>query len=129
MSDESTFDNPLLGERGLFVSDRLADSVPPWGELIAELLTFRGLEDDWDGQGAEALPPALVDGAISLARRFEAEGHAPADRVTAGVNGTIFFSWHSPEGYREVEVVSPTEAEVRSIRNSSAEADESMLSW
>lgn len=64
-----------------------------------------------------------------LARHFQDERQTPADRVTAGVNGTIFFGWHFPGGYREVEIISPTEAEVRLVRNGAAEADESMLSW
>jgi hypothetical protein len=35
-----------------------------WDQLIDELLGIRNLKDDWDGEGTEAPPPALVDGAI-----------------------------------------------------------------
>jgi hypothetical protein len=118
MSDESALDSPPVVEQAIDV---------PWLDLIDELLSLRGLEDDWDGQGGEAPDPALVDGAIVLARRFQDERETPADRVTAGVNGTIFFGWHFPGGYREVEVISPTEAEVRLVRDGTVVADESFF--
>jgi hypothetical protein len=120
MSDKSSLASPPAVELAIDVA---------WSGLIDELLALRSLEDDWDGQGAEAPGAALVDGAINLARRFQEERQTPADRVTAGVNGTIFFGWHFPGGYREVEVISPTEAEVRSVRDGAVVADESGLSW
>jgi len=33
--------------------------------------------------------------------------------VTASVNGTVVFEWHTAEGYHEIEVVSPIDAESR----------------
>lgn len=90
-----------------------------WHSLIDELLHIRNLEDDWDGEGTEAPHPALVDGAITLAQYLQANGIPSADRVIAGVNGTIYFEWHTPFGYQEIEVLSPMDAECRWVRKGS----------
>jgi hypothetical protein len=90
--------------------------------LIDELLRIRNLEDDWDGEGTEAPHPALVDRAVTLAQSLEASGHQPADRVIAGVNGTVYFEWHTPLGYQEIEVTSPLDAECRWVPKGSAVA-------
>jgi hypothetical protein len=87
-----------------------------WKLLFEELLRIRNLKDDWDGEGSEAPHPALVDAAIALAKDLEADGHVPADRVIAGVNGTVYFEWYSPLEYREVEVTSPLDVESRRVR-------------
>jgi hypothetical protein len=90
-----------------------------WHPLIVELHRIRKLEDDWDGEGTEAPHPALVDGAITLAQYLQANRTRPADRVIAGVNGTIYFEWHTPLGYQEIEVLSPMDAECRRVRKGS----------
>jgi hypothetical protein len=90
-----------------------------WRSLIDELLRIRNLQDDWDGEGTEAPPPPLVDGAITLAQSLQAEGNPPADRVIVGVNGTIYFEWHTPFEYQEIEVLSPLDAECRWVSKDS----------
>src|SRR5579875_1322013 len=90
-----------------------------WSSLIDELLRIRNLQDDWDGEGTEAPDPALVDGAITLAQSLRAKRSPPADRVIAGVNGTIYFEWHTPFGYQEIEVLSPVDAEWRWVSKDS----------
>jgi hypothetical protein len=87
--------------------------------LIDELLRIRNLEDDWDGEGTEAPHPSLVDGAITLAQELKAAMYPPAERVIAGVNGTIYFEWHTPLGYQEIEVTSPLDAECRWVQKGS----------
>jgi hypothetical protein len=62
-----------LDERGLITSDFCMQPIRTWHELIDDLLGLRHLEDDWDGQGAVAPQPALVDGAITLAQCFQAK--------------------------------------------------------
>ena len=54
-----------------------------------------------------------MDGAITLAQYLAALGTPSADRVHAGVNGTVYFEWHGAEGYREIEVTQPGTAECR----------------
>jgi hypothetical protein len=117
-----------LDESGLLVSDHGSPPSQTWSQRIDDLLALRHLEDDWDGQGAEAPHPALVDGAITLAQSIQAKGKVAADRVIAGVNGTIIFEWHSPAGYVEIEVTAPDQAEVRWIRKGSDVAEVFALS-
>lgn len=81
--------------------------------MIDELLRIRMLEDDWDGEGAEAPHPNLIHAAIKLAQDLAASGFPPAERVIASVNGTIYFEWHTPLGYEEIEILSPLDAESR----------------
>jgi hypothetical protein len=106
-------------------SNELTDS---WANLIDELLQFRTLPNDWDGEGTEAPQPALVDWAITLAQSLQAKNIAPPDRVHVSVNSTVYFEWHSALGYCEIEVVSPIEAECRWIRKGSSKTEEFIIS-
>lgn len=107
----------------------LAKAEPQaWDQLIDELLRIRHLEDDWDGEGTEAPHPALVDGAIALAQCLQAMGKQPADRIHAGVNGTVYFEWHMPLGYLEIEITSPVDAEGRWVRTGADQAEVFRLS-
>jgi hypothetical protein len=90
-----------------------APAVRSWDELLADVRALRHLTADWDGQGAEAPPAPVVDGAEALARAFRAAGSAPAARAIAGTSGTVLFEWHGPAGYVEVEVTGPNAAEGR----------------
>lgn len=94
-----------------------------WDDRLARLKAFRSLDDDWDGDGSPAPGPELADGAISFAQALQKQGVEPPDRVVVGVNGTIFFEWHAAEGYYEVEIHSPTEAEARWVREGSAQVE------
>lgn len=108
-----------LDQRGLLVRDHGSPPSQAWPQLIDDLLALRHLEEDWDGQGAAAPHPSLVDGAIALAQDFQAKEMVPADRVIAGVNGTLFFEWHRPTEYMEIEMTAPNQAEVRRVRKGS----------
>jgi hypothetical protein len=103
----------------LHLSDHHAEPKRTWSEVVDDLLAIRNLDDDWDGQGAEVPRPELVDWAISLALAMRDAGIRPADFAIAGVNGTVFFEWHSPADFQEIEVTAPYEAEVRRVRKGS----------
>lgn len=113
-------ERPFGGESG--------SQIHSWAQLIDDLLAIRGLNDDWDGQGAVAPHSALVDFAIALAKHFQASRKEPADRVIAGVNGTIYFEWHDGAGYLEIEVTTPQQAEGRMIRKGSGTTEVFTLS-
>lgn len=102
-------------------------NTPEWDAVIQTLKSFRSLEDDWDGDGSLAPGPELVDGAIAFAQSVQLDGMDPPDRVVVSVNGTIYFEWHRPEEYHELEVLSPIEAEVRFFRHDSDEV--SVARW
>lgn len=113
MSDD--FPTQPLCESGTLVASGESIGSDPWAQRIDELLRIRGLEDDWDGEGTEAPDHALVDGAITLALKLRANAYHPADRVIAGVNGTVIFEWFTHGGYVEVEVTSPVDVEIRRV--------------
>ena len=104
-----------------------SDSQQRWLQLIDDLLAARSLKDDWDGLGAIAPNPAVVDFAITLAQYFQAKGIAPSDFAVAGVNGMVQFEWHSPQGFLEIEVVAPDRAEGRLLRNGLETAEEFVM--
>lgn len=116
-----------LDERGWLTSEFSNPPDRTWSELVDDLLVLRTLEEDWDGQGAVAPHPTLVDGAITLAQHFQLTGECPADRVIASVNGTIIFEWQGPSGYLEIEVTTPVEAEGRRVRAGSEATEEFLL--
>lgn len=95
---------------GLVVADH------GWAEIVERLESFRGLENDWDGEGSEAPETAVVAAAIRLARILEQKQVPPAERAVVSVNGSIYFEWRAPNKFCELEVVSPTNAEVRIVR-------------
>lgn len=101
----------------LFHSESTTPDVPPhtWFPRIRDLLALSGLEEDWDGQGAEALPAERVEEAIKVALDLIAQGVPPADRVIAGVNGSILFEWHRPAGYLELEITGAGQVEGRVV--------------
>lgn len=86
-----------------------------------ELLRLRQLEDDWDGEGALAPPPEVVDQAIQIVQILRAHDappdrvFPPPDRVFPRSNGTIYFEWFTPLEYWEIEVLSPNNVQVRKI--------------
>ncbi len=99
-----------------------APPVEPWGPVFGELQRIRNFESDWDGERTEAPGPALLDAAIRLAQKLSSNGEPAADRVCASVNATVYFEWHLPSGYREIEIVSPERAECRWLGGMGTEA-------
>jgi hypothetical protein len=97
-------------------ADDRATRVRGWSRIIHELQRIRTLEDDWDGEGTAAPAPDLMAWATNLAKALMDQDRPVPDRVHAGVNATVYFEWHTPIGYREIEVVSPAEAECRFVR-------------
>lgn len=94
-----------------------------WERLIDKLISIRFLQEDWDGEGSVAPDPNAVVGATKLALTLKTQKFAPADRVTASVNGAVVFEWHTAEGYQEIEVTSPIDAELRWVAKGSRAAE------
>jgi hypothetical protein len=104
-----------------FTSDYTTDETE-WQDRIAEIEAMYSLEDDWDGEGSPAPATELVAAAVWFAKDLQANNETPPDRVVPGVDGTILFEWHTPQGYREVELETPMTAENRWIEKGSRKA-------
>ncbi len=88
----------------------------PWEPGVRQILGFRHLGNDWDGFGAEAPSPELLESAIGLAYCFYEKGVDPPDRIAPGVCGSVIFEWQDPDGtYTELEMDRPLHAEVMVI--------------
>jgi hypothetical protein len=82
-----------------------------WGEIIDQLIDIARLQDDWDGAGSAAPGRGVIAGANRLAQALRAKKEQAPGRVTPSVNGTICFEWHLDDGWLEIEVTSPMDAE------------------
>jgi hypothetical protein len=112
--------------RGPFISENSSISDlessrfdQSWTCAIDTLLTFRKLEDDWDGEGTEAPSHELVDSAIRLAQRLKQLNWDAPDHVVPSVNSTVSFGWKLPNRYVEIEIVAPGVAEGQSLLSGS----------
>ena len=85
----------------------------PWEPAVQRIVEFQTLGDDWDGLGAKAPSRELLASAVGLAYLLHERGVKPPVAVVPGVEGSVIFEWHEPDGtYAEVEVVRPLHAEV-----------------
>lgn len=98
-----------LEEDALLVAQRCESDA--WCQRVDDLLSIRGLADDWDGQGAKAPPSDLVDSALILAQLLRQRRESPPDRIVPGVNGTVILEWQSGDEYFEIEVTRAFRAE------------------
>jgi hypothetical protein len=88
-------------------------SAGPWEPAINSIITFQYLGDDWDGLGAKAPSPELLESAIGLAYLLHDKGVSPPSRVVPGLEGEVLFEWQEADGtYTDVEIVRPFIAEV-----------------
>jgi hypothetical protein len=83
-----------------------------WKKRIEDLEAIRNYQNDWDGQGAEAPSPELMESAISLAQLLLHRAIDAPSCVVPGVNGTVVFEWQGENGsYLEIEVTAPNRAD------------------
>lgn len=75
--------------------------------LIQELEDIQSLQDNWDGEGAEAPKPELVDSTITLLG-FIQNTLPPPTRITPSQTGNIVLEWQFEDNvYLEAEIVDP----------------------
>jgi hypothetical protein len=78
-----------------------------WRNRKDELLAFRRYRDDWDGFGADAPDPAVVDVAVSYLDKLKREYFAfPPHRVALSPDGMVAIEWHLSGDFLRAEVVS-----------------------
>lgn len=89
--------------------------VYPWSGIIAKIEDFSALEADWDGQGAKAPDPVLVESAILFAQLCRQGGMAAPAVVVPGLDGCVIFDWQMADVYMEVEICKPRYGEFMKV--------------
>lgn len=80
------------------------DESTPWRNLREELVRIRGYADDWDGTGAAAPNPQLVDNAMLFLDLLKDQQENPPDAVAATPNGGVLFVWDTEGPYTEAQI-------------------------
>ncbi|AGA28398.1 hypothetical protein [Singulisphaera acidiphila] len=83
-----------------------------WRRIIQQLLviqTYR--DDDWDGDGADAIPVGIIDSASWLLERLQSTDYPAPSRATGTPAGTVVFEWQMAGMYQEIEFVAPGKIE------------------
>lgn len=83
------------------------DERDRWYAAGVELAAIGWLRDDWDGEGAKAPTPAVLESAIRAFKRFEESGLTAPSSVVASPNGAVVFTWETATSYREAEIPQP----------------------
>jgi hypothetical protein len=87
-----------------------------WAEREAELLKIRKYRDNWDGFGADAPDPELVDVAISFLRELRARNEmTPPGRVALSPDGLVAIEWQKGDSFLRAEVQNLREVEWMSV--------------
>ena len=95
-----------------------AETSSNWSSIERELLALRRLENDWDGLGALAPAPEIVDSALTFVNSIRMQGpFLPPNRVLAGPLGEIVFEWQSSGSIFEAEIEKVGVAEIYSKEN------------
>ncbi len=105
-----------LNPEGLSTSIE-SDAESGWSNrmtgLIQELEDIQSLQDNWDGEGAEAPKAELVDSAIDLLGFLQSQQTLPPPtRMAASPAGNIILEWQFEQNvYLEAEIVEPFHVE------------------
>ena len=107
--------SPLVPRGDSEGTESLASSPPipaVWQRVIEELQRIGTLTDDWDGQGAEALPRETVDWAVEWVEQMRHYRQAlPPSRAVPGVAGELYLEWQGELFYVVAEITSPARVE------------------
>lgn len=105
----------LLKSEGYAITPPGDDKADPWDRAVEALRSLAELGHDWDGMGADALSPEIVNTALNYLMVLRMKGFTAPGRICATPAGTVMFEWHEDSLYREAEVVSATEVEWMTI--------------
>lgn len=81
-----------------------------WASIAEKLEKYQAecVDDDWDGQGAAAIPAGVIDGAKALVKLLEARGYAVPDWVVPTFDCSIAIEWNDAAGTTiELDVKAP----------------------
>jgi|SRR6185312_8641069 len=82
-----------------------------WVRRRNELAAIRAYRDDWDGFGADAPDPRIVDTAIGFLHLLQGRGALPPTRVTLSPDGLVSMEWQDGDHLQQAQVVTETEVE------------------
>lgn len=83
-----------------------------WEGVLAELARLRVLEEDWDGQGADAPAAGNLNRAQAWVEEMRGRERAlPPSKVVPGAAGEVSLVWQSPGFYLEAEISTPNQVE------------------
>lgn len=81
-----------------------------WRKVRRALEPLKRLRDDWDGLGASAPLPGVIDTALDLATYMGQRNHLAPTTAAPTPAGTILFTWDDTWGnvrYFELEIRAP----------------------
>jgi hypothetical protein len=82
-----------------------------WSAALEQVQRLQSLGADWDGQGAQAPSPVLLESARQLAEVLARHAFPPPCRVVAGPDGEVLLEWQAGDAYLEAEIGRPGTAE------------------
>lgn len=105
----SVWTEPVYGLAGQAATSRFDDvlAAEGWINRRNDLKVIRRYRDDWDGMGASAPSPQLVDTAIRVLERMQNSGGgaSPPSAVSGTPMGHVTLEWHMGSDYLEAELI------------------------
>lgn len=71
---------------------------PQWEEVLDEVRDLDKYQPDWDDEGADAVPLALIRMTCSWLRTLQAQGTPAPASVYPLADGTVMVEWHYEHG-------------------------------
>lgn len=102
---------PCVGTGVSLYADTGDPRVREWRLVIEALMELINLQDDWDGQGAEAPSYDVIDTANKIAEALLERGDPSPGSAVATPAGSIILAWQENSIYRELEVVTSEQIE------------------
>jgi len=95
------------------VSAPSRESVAGWKNCIDRLMVYRQHEEDWDGLGAPAISPEIVDSAVILAVQLRQFRVARPVFTVPTFQGSVSFQCQWPDTTTlDIELTEPYSAEI-----------------
>jgi hypothetical protein len=104
----------LARSPSLPISSIQSEADAKWRRSIDDLLELRQLAANWDGEGALAPLPELVDSAITFVR--EKRNPIPPSRIVPLNDGRVTLEWEAAGYYLSLRFESPCQGRVMSIQ-------------
>lgn len=98
----------VLGDEGVL---SLPQTGQLWRALRQEFLSFGSREPGWDGFGAAAPSPQLLESALDFLSGLQIQGTTPPSCVTLTPAGSVLVEWDEPDGHTDAELFAPSEVE------------------